>query len=117
MILTLNGRSQTSGLWAKEIGIGESVILNRLRIGWTHERALTTPTDHRRMTSKSVFERHLDDTKVEKLPKDMQEAYEEGNETLKPMNRVLNDNRKGDWFRRNHPRMFDRYYREYLESA
>lgn len=41
--LTLTGRTQTMGEWAREIGVHHSLIQYRLRAGWSVERTLTTP--------------------------------------------------------------------------
>lgn len=41
--LTLNGRTQTIGQWAKECGLSYGMVAARIRHGWTVEAALTTP--------------------------------------------------------------------------
>jgi hypothetical protein len=41
--ITYAGRSQLLPAWAQETGIGYGVLKSRLRLGWTVERALTTP--------------------------------------------------------------------------
>ena len=41
--LTHNRKTMTIAEWAKEIGISDKIIRNRLRRGWTIEKALTTP--------------------------------------------------------------------------
>lgn len=46
--VTHEGRTLTTSEWAKETGINRSTIELRLNLGWTPERALTTPTDKRR---------------------------------------------------------------------
>lgn len=42
-MLTHRGRTQPVSVWAEEIGITTNSLLGRLRIGWSVERALTTP--------------------------------------------------------------------------
>ena len=46
--LTYRGRTQCVTDWAAELGIGRSLILNRLKMGWPPEAALTIPkqTNH-----------------------------------------------------------------------
>lgn len=46
--LTYNGHTQTLIEWSREIGIGASTILYRLKAGWDVGRALTTPTPNQR---------------------------------------------------------------------
>lgn len=41
--LTLNGVTMCALDWDEHLGFGRLTVLNRLRIGWTVERALTTP--------------------------------------------------------------------------
>jgi hypothetical protein len=45
--ITYNGRTQPITVWAIESGIGRSTIKERLKRGWTLERALTQPVDVR----------------------------------------------------------------------
>jgi hypothetical protein len=45
--LTLNGRTQTMVEWARELSMDVRTLHTRLKKGWTVERALTTPVDHR----------------------------------------------------------------------
>lgn len=42
-VLTLNGVSQTQAEWAKQLGIKDTALSERLRRGWSIEKALTTP--------------------------------------------------------------------------
>jgi len=51
VVLTLNGISKTVTEWAAEIGVSANMINQRLYLGWSHERALTTPVKKR--TSKA----------------------------------------------------------------
>lgn len=44
VIITFNGRSQTISMWAKEIDIHHSTLVNRIRKNWPLEKALTTRT-------------------------------------------------------------------------
>lgn len=37
------GKTQSVHLWAEEVGVGARTICSRIRIGWTVEKALTTP--------------------------------------------------------------------------
>lgn len=46
--LTYQGRTQCLGAWAEEIGVKQKVLENRLRIGWSIERTLSTPLDAKR---------------------------------------------------------------------
>jgi len=41
--LTVNGRTQTVMQWAKEMGLNESVIRNRLKRGWSEHDAVMIP--------------------------------------------------------------------------
>jgi hypothetical protein len=41
--LEFDGRRQTISQWARERGIGATTLHNRLKVGWSLERALTTP--------------------------------------------------------------------------
>lgn len=41
--LTINGRTQTISMWAREIGMKSNTIVYRIRRGWDAEKALTTP--------------------------------------------------------------------------
>lgn len=41
--LTLGERTQTVSDWARELGFSEWCIRSRLKMGWSIERALTTP--------------------------------------------------------------------------
>lgn len=116
MIIEHNGKKKTSRQWAKEVGLTESVVLNRIAKGWTLERALTEGKDAYRLTSRSVFERIIDDTPVEKLPADLQELLREGDANLAKQNRKISGTNKGDWIRRNYPNSFNRHHREYMEK-
>lgn len=43
-LLTLNGVTLSIGKWAKKLGVGRTLIRDRInRLGWSVERALTTP--------------------------------------------------------------------------
>jgi hypothetical protein len=41
--LTWNGKTQNVTEWAKELGMSANALNQRLYLGWTFERALTTP--------------------------------------------------------------------------
>lgn len=41
--ITYNGKSQTIADWARELKIKSDTLSKRIRIGWTEEKALTTP--------------------------------------------------------------------------
>lgn len=41
--LTYLGVTKTATDWAAEIGISADTLLHRVRLGWSHERALTAP--------------------------------------------------------------------------
>jgi hypothetical protein len=43
MKIEFNGRSQSVAAWGRELGISRHVIEDRLRRGWSVERALTEP--------------------------------------------------------------------------
>lgn len=43
VLLTLNGKTLTVTQWAKEIGVTPNLINQRLYLGWSAEKALTTP--------------------------------------------------------------------------
>lgn len=42
-LLTFNGRTQCAAAWARELGAPKGLIYKRLRLGWSVERAVTTP--------------------------------------------------------------------------
>lgn len=42
--LTWNGETKTLGEWSELVGIPKATIKNRIKLGWSIERALTTPT-------------------------------------------------------------------------
>lgn len=42
-LLTLNGETKTISEWSKVVGIERRTIQRRLKLGWTVEKALTTP--------------------------------------------------------------------------
>lgn len=46
-MLTLNGETECIATWAERTGIDKANISNRLRLGWTVEKALTTHHDAR----------------------------------------------------------------------
>lgn len=41
--MTHNGVTKIASEWARELGIPPTTMLTRLRLGWSHERALTKP--------------------------------------------------------------------------
>ena len=41
--ITFDGITQTQAQWARELGISRTAMNNRLKRGWSIERALTTP--------------------------------------------------------------------------
>lgn len=41
--ITYQGRTKTLSGWAKEFGIGREVLANRIRRGWSWERAISKP--------------------------------------------------------------------------
>lgn len=43
LLLTAFGRSQTYRAWQEETGIDYRLLRNRLRIGWSPERTVSTP--------------------------------------------------------------------------
>lgn len=42
-LVTHDGRTMSISAWAREIGVERQSLLNRLRRGWSPERALETP--------------------------------------------------------------------------
>lgn len=54
-IVTFEGRSLTVSAWEKETGIPRKTIADRLNLGWSIERSLTTPIDCRRQRVTSSF--------------------------------------------------------------
>jgi hypothetical protein len=40
-----DGKQLTIAKWSKETGLPEATIRDRIKLGWTTERALTTPSD------------------------------------------------------------------------
>jgi len=47
-MLTLRGETMCLAAWAERLGISHGTIGDRLRSGWSDERALTTPVDQRK---------------------------------------------------------------------
>lgn len=41
--LTHDGRTQTIAQWARELGLKQGMIVDRLRLGWSTEKTLATP--------------------------------------------------------------------------
>ena len=41
--LTFRGETKSRAEWSREVGIGETTIAARMQLGWSVERALTTP--------------------------------------------------------------------------
>ena len=48
VILEFNGESHCLTEWSRIMGIGQSVLSSRLKRGWSVEKALTFPVDHRK---------------------------------------------------------------------
>jgi hypothetical protein len=46
--LTLNGVTKCVSEWAEVVGMSRNTLNARLRYGWSDERALTEPVDHRK---------------------------------------------------------------------
>lgn len=42
-VLTFRGETRTVSEWEQHLGLPRRMIFNRLKSGWTHERALSTP--------------------------------------------------------------------------
>ena len=42
-LLTAYGRTMTQAAWARELGTDSSVLIGRLRLGWSEEKTCTTP--------------------------------------------------------------------------
>lgn len=43
LVLEFDGRSQCAVAWAREMGYEKSLVVQRVRRGWSAERAITTP--------------------------------------------------------------------------
>lgn len=56
-----NGKEQSVGDWANEIGVTKKCLSERLRRGWTIERALTTPKIRIENFGNFIKERKLND--------------------------------------------------------
>lgn len=48
VFLEFNGESHCLTEWSRIVGISQSVLSNRLKRGWSIEKALTFPVDHRK---------------------------------------------------------------------
>ena len=48
VLLEFNGEVHCLTEWSRIMGIGQSVLTNRLKRGWSVEKALTFPVDHRK---------------------------------------------------------------------
>lgn len=46
-LVTLNGVTKCATAWAREIGMSEFLLFYRLNAGWSDEKALTFPINHR----------------------------------------------------------------------
>jgi hypothetical protein len=46
-LITYDGRTQCVAAWAEDLGVKPRVIYKRLSLGWSAERALTTPVSGR----------------------------------------------------------------------
>lgn len=46
VLIEFNGKSQNQSAWEREYGLPRNVLRSRLVLGWTIERALTTPVRH-----------------------------------------------------------------------
>lgn len=42
MMLTYEGITQTSAEWSRQLGLAKGAVWNRIKLGWTVERAVTT---------------------------------------------------------------------------
>lgn len=45
LVITFNGKTQTAAEWIEELNINPVTFYSRIRKGWTHERAITEPTN------------------------------------------------------------------------
>ena len=52
--LTFNGESLSIKQWADKAGIPLSTLKQRIKLGWSHESALTKPIDSRKSKSSSI---------------------------------------------------------------
>lgn len=52
--LTFDGRTQTLRQWSREVGVRCDTIRNRIRMGWTAEKALSTSGQMRKLTFDGV---------------------------------------------------------------
>jgi hypothetical protein len=52
-LITHDGRTQCVAAWAEDLGLNRQAIYDRLRLGWSVERALTTPVSGRLPSSPS----------------------------------------------------------------
>lgn len=43
IVITWSGVTATATEWAKRLGMRPGTLIERIRLGWSHERALTTP--------------------------------------------------------------------------
>lgn len=50
-IIEYDGRQQTLSQWARETGVPETTLSERFKMGWTPEKALTTPVRRYRRKS------------------------------------------------------------------
>jgi hypothetical protein len=50
VLLTFNGQTKAVAVWAEELGFHRDALYARLRYGWSHDRALSTPVRHRSRT-------------------------------------------------------------------
>lgn len=50
-VVTYAGREQTIAQWSRETGVPATTLCERFKMGWTPERALTTPVRRYRRKS------------------------------------------------------------------
>lgn len=51
-VFTIGGKTKTVAQWAEQYGIDRYTVYNRLRLGWSIERALTEPIDTKKISKK-----------------------------------------------------------------
>lgn len=51
-MLTINGETKALSYWAEQYGLGQKTILYRIKIGWDHYRAVTTPSQRNRSNTR-----------------------------------------------------------------
>lgn len=54
LVIEFRGEKHLACVWSEKLGLGTNVLINRLQLGWSVERALTTPAKKRNRHKKAL---------------------------------------------------------------